>query len=344
MKIYFLYKIFQEKIRMNRMRVFIVAFLLIPFFAYSQSLDDIQLKKKEEKPPLIDMGFLGTLEGSMGLNIDRPEYYTVVYAAPQLKLGQFMRLQLNMTMNRAILNRQDNAFSWTPEDFSLEFAHLKIFQEPFTKISLSARARYYFPTSKQSQDANSYGQLRGYVKLSYTVWRLYFAAEFNAQKYFNEYYTWDTKEEVGTPEWYHLAGKDEYVENNTSYGFGETYTASINVLDGLDFSLIWGMYQSQKYSPDSGHSEASGSSYLQLPRNTVWGHMYRFAADLTFGLGSIQFIKDSEVLKGTPVPNTYLSFGYSIYAPQLKNGGRESNLNPFDPLYAQLYFDISLIF
>lgn len=318
--------------------------VFIPSILFAQSLEDIQLKKKEEKPPMLDMGFLGTFEGAMGINADRPEYYALVYVAPQLKIGQYMRLQLNMSMNRAILDRQDNAFSWTPEDFSLEFAHLKIYKESFTGISLSARARYYIPTSKQSQDANSYGQLRGYVKLSYTVWKLYFAAEFNAQKYFNEYYTWDTKEEVGTDKWYHQAGKDEYVENNTSYGFGETYTGSINIIDGLDFSLIWGMYQSQKYSPDDGHSEASGSSYLQIPRKTVWGHTYRFAADLTYGIGSIPAIRDSETLKGTPVPNLYISLGYSIFAPQLKNGGRESNLNPFDPKYAQLYADLSLIF
>ncbi len=325
-------------------RFVFILMLLIPSFLIAQSLEDIQLKKKEEKPPMFDMGFLGTLEGSAGLNADRPEYYSVVYVAPQLKIGQFMRFQLNMTMNRAILERQENAFSWTPEDFSFEFAHLRIFQEPFTKISFSARARYYIPTSKPSQDAGSYGQLRGYVKASYTVWRLYLAAEFNAQKYFNEYYTWDTKEETGTQKWYHQAGKDEYIENNTSYGFGETYTASVNITDGLDFSLIWGMYQSQKYSPDDGHPEASGSSYLQLPRNTVWGHTYRFAADLTYGIGNIPFIRDSEVLKGTPVPNMYISLGYSIFAPQLKNGGRESNLNPFDPKYAQVYADLSLIF
>jgi hypothetical protein len=49
------------------------------------------------------------------------------------------------------------------------------------------------------------------------------------------------------------------------------------------------------------------------------------------------------LLKGTLLPNTYLSFGYSIYAPRLMNSGRESNLNPFDPLYAQLYFDIDFI-
>ncbi|MGB9599390.1 MAG: hypothetical protein ACPL7I_02460, partial [Myxococcota bacterium] len=282
----------------------VVLFLLLSFLPSilpAQSLEDIQLKKKEERPPMLDLGFLGTFEGSMGINADRPEYYNVVYVAPQLKIGQFIRAQLNMTMNRAILGRQENAFSWTPEDFSLEFAHLKIYKEPFTGISLSARARYYIPTSKQSQDANSYGQMRGYIKFSYTIWRLYFAAEFNAQKYFNEYYTWNTKEEVGTEKWYHQAGKDEYVENNTSYGFGETYTGSINIADGLDFSLIWGMYQSQKYSPDSGHPESSGSSYLQLPRSTVWGHTYRFAADLTYGIGSIPAIRDSETLKGTPV-------------------------------------------
>lgn len=317
---------------------------LIPSLLFAQSLEDIQLKKKEEKPPVLDMGFLGTLEGSMGLNIDRPEYYSIVYVAPQLKIMQYMRLQLNMTMNRAILERQDNAFSWTPEDFSLEFAHLRVFQEHFTKISISARARYYIPTSKRSQDANSYGQFRGYIKLSYVIWRLYLAAEFNAQKYFNEYYTWNTDEEPGTEKWYHQAGRDEYVENNTSYGFGETYTASINIIEGLDFSLIWGMYQSCKYSPDEGHIESSGSSYLKLPRNTVWDHTYRFAIDLTYGIGTLPVIKNSQSLKGTPIPNLYISFGYSIFAPQLKNGGRESNLNPFDPLYSQLYADLSFIF
>lgn len=72
--------------------------------------------------------------------------------------------------------------------------------------------------------------------------------------------------------------------------------------------------------------------------------MYRFAADLTCGIGSIPFVQGSEILKGTPVMNTYISFGYSILAPQLKNGGRESNLDPFDPKYSQMYIDLSLIF
>lgn len=87
-----------------------VLFLLFPCLLFSQSLEDIQLRQKEGEPPMIDLGFLGTFEGAMGLNADRPEYYTLVYAAPQLKLGRFVRVQLNMTMNRAILDRQENAF------------------------------------------------------------------------------------------------------------------------------------------------------------------------------------------------------------------------------------------
>lgn len=74
--------------------------------------------------------------------------------------------------------------------------------------------------------------------MSYTVWRLYLAAEINAQKYFNEYYTWDTSETPGTPQWYHQAGRDEYVENNTSSSLGETYTASLNIAEGLALSYL----------------------------------------------------------------------------------------------------------
>jgi hypothetical protein len=318
--------------------------IMFPAVAAAQSIEDIQLKKEAAEKKLLGFGFLSTLEGAMGLNRDRPEYLATTYVAPQLKIGATMRAQLNMTINRAALDRQDNAYGWYQDDFSLEFSHLKIWQEKRTGITLSARARYYIPVSKQSRDANSYGQARGYLKLSTTLWKFYLAAEGNVQKYFNEYTTWDTSEQPGTTEWFRQAGKDEYIENNTDYGFGQTYTLGFSALEGLDLSLIWAMYQSRRYPTGVRNGDISGSSYLQEPRWTTWNHMYRFAADVTYGIGAIPAVAASEALKDSLLSNFYVSLGYNLLAPQLKRGGAESNLDPFDPKYAALYFDLTFVY
>ncbi|MBI5525072.1 MAG: hypothetical protein HY897_01980 [Deltaproteobacteria bacterium] len=326
--------------------VVIVAILgiMLPGVVLAQSIEDIQLKKEAGEKTTLGFGFLSTLEGAAGLNRDRPEYLATIYLAPQLKIGATMRAQLNVTVNRAALDRQDNAYGWYQDDFSLEFGHLKIWQEKRSGIALSASARYYIPVSKMSRDANSYGQARGYLKLSTTLWKFYLAAEGNVQKYFNEYTTWDTSEQPGTTDWFRQAGKDEYIENNTDYGFGETYTLGFSALEGLDLSLIWAMYQSRRYPTGVRNGDISGSSYLQEPRWTTWSHMYRFAADATYGIGAIPAVASSEMLKDSLLSNLYVSFGYNILAPQLKRGGAERNLDPFDPKFAALYFDLTFVY
>jgi hypothetical protein len=321
----------------------IAALAVLPTAARAQSIEDIELRKQGEEKPM-DFGFLGTYEGAMGLNRDRPEYFNSLYVAPQIKFGKTMRAQLNMTVNRAFLDRMDNAYGWYADDFSFEYAFLSIWKEELTGITLSGRARYYIPVSKQSRDAGSYGQARGYFKASTTLWKFYLACELNAQKYFSEYTTTPTTETPGTVEWFHQSGKDEYVENNTDYGLGETFTLGFTVFEGLDLSLIMGLYESRHYRGVTGLSESYGSSYLQQPRWTTWGYLYRYAADITYGLGSIPAIEKSPRLKDSLLSNIYLSFGYNILAPQLKNGGRTSNLDPFDPKFAQLYLDFTMVY
>jgi len=308
----------------------------------AQSLEDIQLRKPEE-PSLLGFGFVGLVEYATNIYKERPEQSVSFYAAPQLKIDKTMRLQLNMWAAADMMKRMDN-YGWRLEDWSVEFAHFKIYREPVTGITLSGRARYYIPLSKASRDADSYGQLRGYLKLSASLWKFYFSVEGNAQKYFSKYTTWSTSEDQGSKGWFGRAGYDEYVDNNANYGFGQTYTLSFSVIDGLDLSAIWGMSQIRMYDGDHSLADRSGSSYLQDARWTTWSHQYRFIGDLTFGLGALPGVAESDYWKNSLINNIYLSVGYSISAPQLQNGGKDWTMNPFLKKYGQVYFDLALIY
>lgn len=309
--------------------------------AQAEDLDQIQLRQGVKRGKL-GFGFLGVLDTTFGVNEERSEITNVLTVAPQLKMGDKMRLRLNMYVAHAWLDRQENPWD-TLYDWSLQFNHLGFYQERHTGISFAGTARYYFPTSKASRNASSYGQFRAIGKASRTFLdRLYFAFEFNAQKYFNKYTTWDTAEDPGSSAWFHSGGYDDYLEVNTSYGVGETFTGTVTTLPGLDLSLIFGLYQSRHYQPDENHSDIAGSSYLNEPRYTVWSHSFRFGLDATYSLAALPWVKMYHCLKRSIISKTMVSIGYDNYAPQLDT--RERNINPFKPKYGSVYFDIIVLY
>ncbi len=316
--------------------------LLAAPLATAQSLEDIQLRKDTEES-LLGFGFVGMMEYATNLMKERPEQAMSFYAAPQLKIDKTMRLQLNMWASAEMNPRMEN-YGWRLDDWSVEFAHLKIFKEPVSGITLSGRVRYYIPISWASRQADSYGQLRGFLKLSTSVWKFYFSVEGNAQKYFSKYTTWNTDETQGSDAWFHRGGYDDYVDNNANYGFGQTYTVTFTPFDGLDLSLIWGMSQIRTYSGDHDLADAYGSSYLQDPRWATWNHAYRFVGDVTFGLAALPGVSTSPTWKDSLINNVYLSVGYAASASQLQNGGRTWSLNPFQKKYGQVYLDLALIY
>jgi hypothetical protein len=309
--------------------------LLIGFTSVSaaQSLDDLELRKRRRQTK-IGFGVLGLVENAVGLNRDRPEGTTLFFVAPQLKIGDRMRLRLNAAFYASWLDRQPNP--WDFNDISLQFSHLGFYKDPWLGVSFSGYARYYLPTSKASRNADSYGQLRLTGKASRALFgRLFLAFELNGQKYFSRYTTWDTEDS-------YRSGRDEFIENNTSYGLGQTFTATVTTLPGLDVSAIYSLYQSRHYQPDEGHGDSSGSSYLDDPRRTLWVHSFRFILDATYGIGNLPWVQRSERLKGSLLSRTFVSLGYAILAPQLE--GDRRNLNPFNPKYASAYLDLLVVY
>jgi hypothetical protein len=278
------------------------------------------------------------METAVGLNRDRPEVSSLLALAPQLKIGNRMRLRLNMGFVWTYLARQENPTDLT--DFSLQFAHLGLFREPHSGLLFSGYGRWYFPTSKASRNASLYGQLRLVGRVSRSFGPLYLALELNGQKYFHRHTSWETEENPGGDAWLRSAGREDYLENNTSFGLGQTFTATISPLSGLDLSLIWSFYQSRHYAPAAGHDDRYGSSFLQRPRWTGWSHSYRLVGDLTFGLGALPWLESAGWREA--LSKIYLSLGYHCLAPQLREGGR--SLNPFDPKYAQVYLDLMVIY
>jgi len=307
--------------------------------ASAQSLDDIELRKRKTQTKL-GFGFLGLLDTSVGMNRDRPEVQNLLYLAPQLKIGDKMRARLNFGAVRNWLDRQDNP--WDLTDLSLQFSHLGFYTERHTGIAFSGNARWYFPTSKDSRNAGNIGQLRGVGKASRAFGPVYLSFEFNLQKYFYRSTTWSTDETPGSEEWVRSAGRDEYVENNASYGFGETFSATVTALPGLDLSAIYALYQTRPYQPDEGHAAASGSAYLEAPRVTNWAHSFRLIIDATYNLGALPPIARSARLKDSLLAKTFVSLGYTSLTPQLQNGHR--SLNPFNPKYSTLYFDLMVLY
>jgi len=313
-----------------------VSTLLAGSTATAQSLDDLQLRKASSATRL-GFGFVGLIEGASGLNADRPEGYVSLFASPQLKVGPALRFKLNLSANAGLLARQENQ-GWFLDDWSLEVAHNRLAVLLRDHVTLSARARYYLPLSKASRDSGSYGQLRGYGKALATAGRWFFSSELSVFKGLHEYTTWAPDSTAGSEAWFQEAGRDFAVDNNSSYGFGEVLTAGATVLPGLDLSLTWGLYQDRRYQPDAGHGDEWGSSYLQRARATAWDHRFRFVLDATYCLGGIRR------LPWAALKRTFVSLGYSIYAPQLQNEGHDRSLNPFNAKYALVYTDVSFIY
>jgi hypothetical protein len=307
--------------------------------AAAQSIDDLELRKRKSQTKL-GFGFLGLLETSVGLNRSRPEVSNILMLAPQLKIGDRMRVRLNFSAVRNWLDRQDDP--WDLYDMSLQFSHLGFYKEKHSGIAFSGYGRWYFPTSKQSRDSGNIGQLRGVGKASRQLGPVFLAFEFNAQKYFYRNMTWSTDEQVGSEEWIRSAGRDGYIDNNADYGFGETFTVAVTPLAGLDVSAIYGLYQTRPYQPGEGHSASSGSEYLAQPRTTNWAHSYRLVLDATYNLGALPPIARSARLKDSLLAKTYVSLGYYCLAPQLQNGHRD--LNPFNPKYAAAYLDLMVLY
>lgn len=308
--------------------------------AHAQSLDDLELRKRRKQQRL-GFGMLALMEQSVGLNRDRPEGNTLLYLAPQLKIGDKMRLRLNTLFVAAWLDRQEDP--WDFPDASLQFSHLGFYKIPLADVLLSGHLRYYFPISKASREASSFGQLRLTTKASRALFgRLYLAFEFNMQKYFSRYTTWDTDEDQGSDSWYATAGREDYMINNSSYGFGETFTATVTAVPGLDFSAIFSLYQNRQYQPDETKGDLYGSSYLDEPRDTAWIHTFRLVLDATFGVGSLPWVKKMTGVGQSMLSRTYVSLGYANFAPQLDS--RQRNVNPFNPKYASAYLDLMVVY
>lgn len=310
---------------MNRIAwllTFLVAALLSSPPAMAQSIDDLELRKRRAQQTKLGFGMLGVLETSAGLNRERPEASTLLFLAPQLKIGDRMRLRLNMGLFGNWLQRQENPWDFT--DFSLQFSHLGIYKEARTGVLFSGYGRYYIPTSKASRNATSYGQLRLVGKASRAFGPLFLALELNGQKYFHEHTTWDTDE---SEDWLHGAGREDFIQNNASFGFGQTLTASFAAIKGLDLSLIYSLYQARQYPSEQ--------------RLTRWMHSFRFVADATLGLGALPWGGGSW-LKEEVLARTYVSLGYYILAPQLQYGQRD--LNPFNPRYGRAYLDLMVVY
>ena len=119
----------------------LLGLLALPFLVLTaqpvmaQSLEDLQLRKVEP-PSLLGFGFVGLIEYASNINKERPEQSTTFYAAPQLKIDKTMRLQLNMWASAEMMQRMEN-YGWKLEDWSVEFAHYRIYKEPVTGITPS---------------------------------------------------------------------------------------------------------------------------------------------------------------------------------------------------------------
>jgi hypothetical protein len=309
--------------------------------ARGQSLDDLELRKRGASPR-VAFGMMALYETAVGLNRERPELTSYLLLAPQLKIGEKLRLRLNVGVLGSWLARQENP--WDLTDFSLQLTHLGLVTIPRTGILLSGNLRWYFPTSKESREAGLLGQARLTAKLSRTLLgRLYLALEWNVQKYFHRWTTPSLEPGPGSDGWLHSAGRDEVVDNSSSWGLGETLTATVTTLPGLDLSAIWGLYQSRRYQPDAGHPEAAGSSLVAEPRRTGWEHSFRLVLDASYGLGALPFLRPG-TRAASVLGRSFVSLGYACLAPQLQNGGATRSLNPFNPKYAQAYLDLMFVY
>lgn len=323
----------------HRRPAILVAFALLlacftaPRVASAQSLDDLELRKRQ-KQTRFGFGVLGLFETATSLNRDRPTLTNLLYLAPQLKIGDRLRLRLNAGVYRHWLARQ--ADPWDLTDLSLQLSHLGFYREPRSGVLLSGSLRYALPTSKASRSAGSYGQLRGTLKLSRSLFsRLFLAAEFSASKGFHDKTTWETAE-GDTGAFSGGSSYDAFIQNNISFGFFEQLTASVKVLSGLDLSVIGALLQGRQYE---------GEAHAGLPeRRTVWLHHLRFVLDATLSLGALAHVDGQAAgAAGRLLARSYLSLGYALFAPQLRDGDGRS-FSPFDARYASAYLDLMVIY
>jgi hypothetical protein len=326
---------------MRRALLLLIICVLLPASA-SADMDSLELRKARGSTYKLGFAFIGLFEQELGLNRNRQEVTSLVYLAPQLKIGDKMRARLNFGFWGNWLSRQQNP--WDLMDLQLQFSHLGFYKEKHSGIDFSGNVRYYVPISKQSRNEGSYGQLRGTGKLSRILFkdRLYLSFELNLQKYFHRYTTWNTSEPTGgSSGWYSYGAHDAVVENNANYGLGETFTATYSPVSGLDLTAIYGLYQSRQYG-SSGASDLSGSSLVDT-RNTVWNYSTRLILDVTVGLSALPWWKGS-FFKEQMLSHTYLSLGYANLSPSLDPLTGKSHYTPFDPKYAYGYFDLMVMY
>jgi hypothetical protein len=312
----------------------------------------VALNEGEEPPSKkkLDWGLMVLLEYGTNINRDRPDYYGSVMLAPAFKFMYDHAFSVKFSAVYEFLDRIEN-YGWAMDDLILEYAYNKGVwdrKKPVDmSVNLGASFRYYVPISLNSRLADSGGQIRFIGRSAFQVWKFRFGLDFNGQKYFNKYLTWDTAETPGDPSWINEMGKDEYVENNTDFGLGEKLYVIASPIDGLDFTVSYAWLQSKRY--DIIHTDdPEDVKYLNggkvLPGRTTWSYSTQFIADVTYSFGEIPAIKKSKKLSVSPLGHLALSVGYSALVPELQNGGAKVSYNPFDPLWGYFYIDLAVVY
>jgi hypothetical protein len=313
--------------------------------ATSQALSQGTVIPSKKK---VDWGLLFLLEYGTNVNTSRPDQYASILLSPQLKFMYDHALLVRLSASYEFLNRIEN-YGWNLDDMIVEYAYNKKVWEKKEKelvLNLGASLRYYIPTSLNSRLADSYGQLRFIGRSSFQVWKFVFGFDFNAQKYFSKYYTWDTSETPGTPSWISTSGKEDYVETNTNFGLGEKLYVGVTPVDGLDITLSYAWIQSQRYdlSANDDPYDQKYSDTMPLPDKTTWSFSTQFVADVTYSFAAIPPIAKDPKLAASPLGHLAVSVGYTALVPELQNGGRKVSYNPFDPLYGYFYFDLAVVY
>ncbi len=300
----------------------------------AQSLEDIELKKakaqqlkKQQESFWKDFkfGFLGIVETATGVNADRPEVATLLYFAPQIKYKVRYRLQLNMGFFGRYLNRSTNP--WDLTDWSLQASALNFWKDKkTTKIALSANLRYYLPLSIASRFNDRHGALRGVLKATRAVWKLYFGFEFGAYYHFARYSTTDTAMQDPSSD---IVMTEGMILSNTRVTLSQRLIFAYTPWKRLTLSFLWTFYQRWGYQPTEAY-DGVGSTLITdtVRKNDVVYHAFSAIFDATFS-----------VYKWF-----YIALGYSSFAPVQKGYASGVSWNPFDPLYGQVYLDLMMIY
>lgn len=301
--------------------------------ASAQSLEDIELKKaqamklKKKKTfwSEFKFGFLAIVETATGVNADRPELATLLYFAPQIKYKVRYRLQLNMGFFGYYLNRSTNPWDFT--DWSLQASALNFWKDKkHTKIALSANLRYYLPLSIASRFNDRRGAIRGMIKATRMVWKLYFGVELYAYYHFAKYTTTDTALVDASD---NIVMTEGQVLSNTKVTLSQRFIVSYAPWKRLTLSFLWTFYQKWGYQPRDTFQGVGSTLITDTTRkNDVVNHAFLAIFDATFS-----------VYKWF-----YIALGYSSFAPVQKGYASGVSWNPFDPLYGQVYLDLMMIY